>query len=904
MSPEFRSLLSKEWSERRRMFQLGTTMFLIFLGYNIAYQLEYQTRALVAAFHSTALIFGCISAILLAMSTVSGEYSQRTIKFSQSLPVRLSTVAWVRLLGAWGSLLIPILVGATVITLLLAFGIVDQAGLRTEAMRLPDRPSLSRLEAVGFLWTVTVVAITLVLHFVTLLSLLGTRCRSEGSVGLLGAIGFLGVLALTPIRPSLERLGLFLIADWIGALLPQSMAINWGYQEIDGSTYTDLELAPLILGPVLINLFITLLLAGGFTRLYGHRSESVDLANNRGSRWIPRIKLPGLMSRLAIQFPNRLTSLIWLDARQSVPLSLAGLLMAILITLVGMGEFQEQGNTSFFTRLAGELPSNTWFVGGLWGVIVAVAIFSPELKPGLEQFWRSRPIKPGSWFWTKFVVGLLAVIITLDLIPAVISNGFSTNDSKRIGVAYFACIPWIHAVMYATAVAAISRIRRPVPAAIAALLFFYVLDSVLMSIPSSAKLSMLDVYNTLDALEKRGTPVNFMSHGYPIVYGFVLLVIVTATLLAYRTLMPSRRLSHRVPIVLVLGLSGLLRPANAIGGDPTLQDVIDGFRRRDALVHDMKLRVSTEEHRSDAYLIKSRATLSQQGRRGTAAPAELARNERKQFELFERLPCRTWSELDASGKAITTSAFDGAILRHFTAGNPRASYRSSSTRSAHVPFQRPESLMAIGGTDLVPLLEQAASVSIVTRREAGEELIDLSFTNPALNKFSETSPGFATTRYRVTINATRDYWPVDISYDFLTGEGTLQTRNEVTAIGWIDAGPLVYPKRITNRVFQQRHSSPPPKSQELELVLTIESEVTEATANTGIPDETFAPKFPAGSILFDENQQKHIEVDSDGEEHAYIPTPRGIRGAVATYQLLILAAGVVYLFRRQSVDGP
>lgn len=899
MSPEFRSLLSKEWSERRRMFQLGSTMFLVFLGYSIAYELEYKTRALGAAFYSTALIFGCISAILLAMSTVSGEYSQRTIKFSQSLPVRLSTVAWARLLGAWACLLIPILVGASAISLLLVSGVVEHAGLRSEVMRLPDRPSLSRWEAIGFLWTVTAVAITLVLHFVTLLSLLGTRCRTEGSVGLLGAIGFLGVLALTPIRPSLERHGLFLIADWIGALLPQSMAINWGYQEIDGSNYTDLELAPLILGPVLINLCITLLLATWFTRLYGGRSESAVRSFNSGLRWIPRIKLPGLMSRLAVQFPNRLAALIWLDARQSVPLSLAGLLMAILITLVGMGEFSEQGHSSFLTRLAGELPSTTWFVGGLWGVIVAVAIFSPELKPGLEQFWRSRPIKPGSWFWTKFVVGLLAVIITLDLIPAVISSGFSTNSSKRIGVAYFACIPWIHVVMYATAVAAISRIRRPVSAAIAALLFFYVLDSVLMSIPSSQKLSMLDVYNTLDALEKRGTPVNFMGHGYPIVYGVVLMVIVIATLLAYRTLMPSRKLGHRVPIVLVLGLCGLLAPANAIGDEPTLKDIIDGMRRRDAQVHDMKLRVSTEEQRSDVYLNNNRAM--KQGRRGPAAAAELARSERKQFELFERLPCRSWSELDASGKAITTSAFDGEVLRNFTAGNPRASYRSSSTRSAHVPFQRPESLMAIGGTDLVTLLEQAASVSIVARRESGEELIDLSFTNPTLNTFSETSPGFATTRYRVTINATRDYWPVDIRYEFLTGEETLQTRNEVTAIGWIDAGPLVYPKRITHREFQLRQTSPPLKSQELELVLTIESEVTEATANTGIPDEIFAPKFPAGSILFDENQRKYIEVDSGGEEHAYVPTPKGIRGAVATYQLLILAAGVAYLFRRQTV---
>ena len=893
MSPEFRSLLSKEWSERRRMFQLGTTMFLVFLGYSIAYQLEYQTRALVAAFHSTALIFGCISAILLAMSTVSGEYSQRTIKFSQSLPVRLSTVAWARLLGAWCCLIIPILVGAIVITLLLTSGVVEQAGLRSAVTRLPDRPSLSRLEAIGFLWTVTAVAIALVLHFVTLLSLLGTRCRSEGSAGLLGAIGFLGVLSLTPIRPSLERLGLFLIADWIGALLPQSLAINWGYQEIDGSTYTDLELAPLIMGPVLINLFITLLLATWFTRLYGRRSESTVRANNRAWRWIPRIKLPGLMSRLTLRFPNRLTALVWLDARQSVPLSLAGLLLALLITLVGMGEFPGQGQPSFLMRLAGELPSTTWFVGGLWGVIVAVAIFSPELKPGLEQFWRSRPITPGSWFWTKFVVGLLAVIITLDMIPAMIAIVLPSNISnKRIGMAYFACIPLIHVVMYATAVAAISRIRRPVPAAIVALIFFYVLDSILMSIPTTEKLSMLDVYNRLDALEQRDASVDLTSQGYPLVYGLLLLVVVTATRLAYRTLMPSRRLSHLVPTVLVLGFCGLLGSADAIGDEPTLKDIIDGMRQRDALVHDMKLRVSTDEKRTDAYLNHYRATMR--------SSTEPARNERKQFELSERLPCRAWSELDATGTAITTVAFDGAVRRHFTAAQSRATYRSSANSSTVVPpFQRPESLTMVGGTSLIDLLEQAGAISIVARDESGEEFIDLSFTNPAPGSSPLATSGVTTTRYRVTINATRHYWPVVVVYEYFAADGLPQSRNEITANGWIDAGPLAYPKQITHRAFNSLNS----RTNELESFLTIESEVTEAAVNTGIPDEIFAPKFPAGSILFDESQRKYFEVDSDGEEHAYVPTPKGIRGAVATYQLLILAAGVVYLFRRKTVDG-
>lgn len=79
---------------------------------------------------------------------------------------------------------------------------------------------------------------------------------------------------------------------------------------------------------------------------------------------------------------------MWLNARQSVPFCLAGLTIAVLIALMPLFE---EGNRM---TLAGELPSTTWFVGTLRAANVAVGVFSTELKPDLEHFWRSRPISP------------------------------------------------------------------------------------------------------------------------------------------------------------------------------------------------------------------------------------------------------------------------------------------------------------------------------------------------------------------------------------------------------------------------------------------------------------------------------------------------------------------------------
>ncbi len=142
--------------------------------------------------------------------------------------------------------------GALLMTVLVGAGMFEQAGLRSDEIRrvaLPDRPSISPGEAVGFLWTTTAILLAVVLFHSTLVSLIGTYFRREGSVGFVGAMVMLVSAMATTIRPMLVTFGQYFVSDWIGALLPTSLAISWGYSELDGSSYTDLEIAPLVFGP-------------------------------------------------------------------------------------------------------------------------------------------------------------------------------------------------------------------------------------------------------------------------------------------------------------------------------------------------------------------------------------------------------------------------------------------------------------------------------------------------------------------------------------------------------------------------------------------------------------------------------------------------------------------------------
>ena len=159
------------------------------------------------------------------------------------------------------------------------------------------------------------------------------------------------------------------------------------------------------------------------------------------------------------------------------------------------------------------------FVAMLWAVVVGSGLYSADLGSGLGAFWRSRPISPDLWFWTKFVVGLAAVVGVLDGVTILVSwNAPRATQTTGMSWAYVGCFPIIHALMYALAVLGTCWFRRPVIGGILAILGYTVLTVAITTFPMTNRLEPINVYNELLLAERSGQ-VDFTQHGYPLVYG-------------------------------------------------------------------------------------------------------------------------------------------------------------------------------------------------------------------------------------------------------------------------------------------------------------------------------------------------------------------------------------------------
>jgi hypothetical protein len=541
MSSVIRSLVGKEWNERRASLGLGVAWVVGGTVYGIADEAYFRMRAPVGTFYAVGLLFGLFAPVFLAMRTSLGEQTQGTLLFTSALPASRRQIAGVRLGGAVVALAAPIVLGALLLSLVLSADVVQQVPPRSDAgggtSDITLRPALSGIEAVGLTWKVAAVSVAAATELLLILAAIGVRRRSEGHVGLIGAVVASAWLVTTELPRTLRegavRRGYDDAAaiSWLGALLPESLVSPASYAGPNGS-YQELEFVKRVWGPLLLNLLVLVVLAAVFVLRYGGLRSP---AARRGfwTAW----RLPPLFSHLPIRWRGRGAALAWHDLRQSVPIALAGFALAILITVaevlikpVAPYERVSQIGEVTFARLPGTIS----VVALLWSGIVASVAFSSELQTGLGHFWRSRPIPVASWFWIKFVVGLLAVVLVLDGIPAVLSRypaeGDWVSGLNRMSWAYLACMPLLHGVLYALAVFVVCRVRRPVLAVVCTFMPFLVISVVAEEFPAISSYGPFAVY---DAIAGPTYP-DLAAHHYPLVYGSVAAIIVLAAFASFR----------------------------------------------------------------------------------------------------------------------------------------------------------------------------------------------------------------------------------------------------------------------------------------------------------------------------------------------------------------------------------
>jgi hypothetical protein len=192
----------------------------------------------------------------------------------------------------------------------------------------------------------------------------------------------------------------------------------------------------------------------------------------------------------------------------------------------------ERGS-SFGTAVLMNMPHSTWAVAMLWAIMVGASIYAAELAPGMGSFWRSRPLSPAEWFWSKFVVGLLAVLTVLDGVTILLSWA-APRDSMTTGMSwsYVACMPLQHTFLYALAVLGTCWLRKPVIGGFLALAGFAILTVVIGAFQATSPFDPINVYNNLLSAERAGR-MDFTRYGYPWVYGTLALLCLAIALWSY-----------------------------------------------------------------------------------------------------------------------------------------------------------------------------------------------------------------------------------------------------------------------------------------------------------------------------------------------------------------------------------
>lgn len=528
------SLLWKEWQERKRILIVCLVWILCGVTYVVIYERAFGYRTPVARFGSVSLVYSLFMTVFLAMRVCLSEVTHQTLSFSSSLPVSLQKIATVRLGFAIFSLAGPILLGALILAVLLACGVLEQVPARREGFssgfEIIKLPSLSATASVSLLAKITGIAVVQSVALFLILAVVGARRRREIHIGFIGvAIAFAWIFP-TEARMMLQSSGFTHLQDWIGALFPQSMVIFYGYGDGQGS-FSDLDLANRIWIPLFLNLIILSGLGYWFTRRYGTRTGFIS---RRKRRWI---WMP-LFSWISIPHRGESSSLIWINLRQTVPLALAGLVLACVMAIanvLSMGP--SDGKPVMLTAYS--LPSAMWIVGILWATVVGSGIFAAEIAPGLGHFWMSRPISINRWFWFKYFVGLFAVLMVLDGTTILVSwNSLLENSSQTtfyntnfLSWSYIACYPVLHSMMYSLAVLGVCWWKKPVRGAVVALSFFFIGSMVMESIPAISDYDPIFVYNNLFTAEREGK-FNLANKHFPLVYGMVSVITLFTAYLA------------------------------------------------------------------------------------------------------------------------------------------------------------------------------------------------------------------------------------------------------------------------------------------------------------------------------------------------------------------------------------
>jgi ABC-type transport system involved in multi-copper enzyme maturation permease subunit len=459
MRTVWQSLAWKEWHEHKWNF---VSILAILCGVTGLMALTVDERNTLGAALAILLLTVVPLAMFIGMGAAAGERSRGTLPFLQALPVPMWRVALHKLVAGLVTVIVPfaIVVAATygICQLLLRWEYVSPK-LFAHATKMlywttgnwvsDSLLLLSYLALCFFIWTI------------------GTGVNrkheiSAAAVALLTMLGWAVALMLA---------WKFIISFVSDPSLIERSPFNWifvlGLSTLPGGLFSPFsagyatqsrEFLPLA---ILVAAAVLVALATRYVWRFGNISDleirSPMTANNP----------PGRLDWLGPPRSSAIASIAWKQFREGWPVALAGVAIIFgVFAATFVTHWRDLADNS--NNQVELIHALTGVFGFVIAMILGVSVFSGDVSPGLNTFWRSRPIQPNLWFWIKFL-SALAIAVAAIYLPLLLVAGLDGLMVRpELNVIRAAQI-----AIFAAAVLMICLVRQAVYAAILSIAVVY-----------------------------------------------------------------------------------------------------------------------------------------------------------------------------------------------------------------------------------------------------------------------------------------------------------------------------------------------------------------------------------------------------------------------------------------------
>jgi hypothetical protein len=460
------SLAWKEWHEHKWKLVLLVT---ILWSIVVIALLDLDRGSLVGIF--VGLFLGIAPlAVFIGLSSAASERSRGTLPFLQALPVPMWRVALHKIAMGLITILVP--VALTVALVLVWLGCLDLLGIEYRAA--DDFAEFGSLDFRFFdnaraNWAARAVFVSAIVGTSFYVWTIATSVNrkdevSAGAVALAAIVGWWWLLAcaskvlaafgwINRAEPSwIEVVGL---ATAPGGLIPV----------VDDPTFRGVQLRAVGLALATVT---HVALAAWYVMRFARISD-LEIRS-------PKTAVRGTgLDWLGAPRRSPLAAIAWKQVRESGPLALVGLaVIAATAVVLWMGIERSSRHVVSIYALASAT------VGWSFAIIGGIGAFFYDVRPRLNEFWRSRPINPDLWFWSKFLSGLtivlaaiygpIVLIVLSHIIALIVSPDFELPLLiNRLAVSYEPALllfPVITIALFAAAAAMICLVRNAVYAAI------------------------------------------------------------------------------------------------------------------------------------------------------------------------------------------------------------------------------------------------------------------------------------------------------------------------------------------------------------------------------------------------------------------------------------------------------